>query len=185
MMATWPRRQIYRGMLNTLCGGEAWIRAMGTAPINSSQAWAVANQAVYVPIYAPEPWQPGSIVLLNGASVSGLFDVAVYVPDSEGKPGTRIWHSGLVLQNLPNIRQSATVAAGGGNPVVPAGLAYLALAFDNTTATIIAIASLTTDGKNILAGIFTEASACPLPATATPVITPTACKVPLLVAATA
>lgn len=173
-MPLWPDRQIRRHSMGIACSsGETWFRQVGIPGIATSQAWSAANQVVYAPVYVPEPGLD-SLYWVNGATVSGLCQSGIYLPDSEGKPGAAIIRADVIAQSGANLEQY------GPTVWLPGGLVYLALAFDNTTSTVIAVASITTDGKNILGNVWTQALASlSLPTIATPVLTPTACKLPL------
>jgi hypothetical protein len=123
----------------------------------SNLAWPSANLAIYVPFFLQVPakiqlafWQNGS------TTVSGNIDVGVY-----GAKGTRLASIGSTAQTPANSGQSAALSVQLGT-----GLFFMAIAMDNTTGTLAAM-SLGSLPLYISSGIFQQASAFPLPATAT------------------
>jgi hypothetical protein len=157
---------------------ENWRARAGIAPLMSSGTWSSANLAVYAPIILPIPTRIGWLFGLNGATVSGNRDMGIYLPDAEGKPGSALFRFGSVAQAFASQAQIHQIPS----PFVWAeGLIYVAMAMDNTTGTVIRLAALTTAGSGAaLGGIFTQAAAFPLPATATPSAAGVAVNVPVM-----
>jgi hypothetical protein len=124
----------------------------------ASTAYPAANLAIYVPFYLTVPSVFQFAAWHNGTAVSGNIDVGIY-----GSKGTRIASIGSTAQAGTTTSQSAAFAS----PVqLGSGLYFMALAMDNTTGTLFAMGF---GGLPfyIGAGIFQQASAFPLPATAT------------------
>ncbi len=124
----------------------------------ASAVYPIANHAIYVPFYLTVPSVFQRACWHNGATVSGNIDIGIY-----GAKGTRIASIGSTAQVGTNSGQSAAFSS----PVqLGAGLYFIALAMDNTTATLF-IMGWGGLPFCIGAGIFQQASAFPLPATAT------------------
>jgi hypothetical protein len=124
----------------------------------ASAAWPSANRAVFTPICLQHNFVLRRFFIANGATVSGHFDVGIYTPD-----GQRIASSGSIAQAGVSDLQYASPAAG--DTILRPGAYYLALAIDNTTATI--MRSSTGAGDARAFGFVQQDSAFTLPATAT------------------
>jgi hypothetical protein len=154
---------------------EHFIRATGKSPALSSGAWSSANMAIYTPCYSSRGWWAREIGAYHGSAVSGNKDLGIYLPDAEGKPGDALYRLGSTAMATTNTLVHHSISV-----YVPPGIFYLAMALDNTTGQVIRLVTLAANGENYQTSIFTEASAFPLPATATPSKTPTAANVPVL-----
>lgn len=124
---------------------------------NASIAWSPANTAVFVPFSLWKPRTAKKMFVYNGATASGNFDIGVY-----NDSGTRLVSSGSTAQSGTDTVQEVDIT----DTALPAGqLLWLALAFDNTTATV--------NGKAhgaaaaTVRGLMTMGSAFPLPSSAT------------------
>lgn len=167
-MPSWPSvlglRQEEQG--HSPSNAEIW-RALGNVPLMTSAVWSANNLAVYTPVYIPRRAKFNSVGIFNGSAVSGNFDLGIYLPDAEGKPGARLWHSGSKAQSgTTQIQTTSTNIPAGGLDL--SGLFYFAVAFDNTTAQVTRICTSTIGSNFCLGSIFTEAAAFLLPANATP-----------------
>lgn len=135
------------------CGDPiAAIGLSGSAAANPVNA---ANDAWYVPFVLNEPFTVRKAGWHNGTTVSGNVDIGIYSAN-----GTRIWSSGSTAQSGTSVVQVVTPTAF----TLAPGLYYLAIAVDNTTGTFRGFA-LQQAGRST--GVFTQASAFPLPSTAT------------------
>ncbi|HEY6009417.1 MAG TPA: hypothetical protein VIU40_13915 [Geobacteraceae bacterium] len=182
-MPFWPdARDRERLLQTTACSNMVnWYKQTGIAPLFTSGAWSSGSMAIYTPILVPKAIKIAYAAMINGAVVAGNYDIGIYYPDAEGKPGVKLWSSGSVAQAVVNIMRTRSLTGSG--IWVPEGLMYMALAMDGTTGTCVRLCALTTDGSGpIEGGIFTEAAAFPLPATATPSATPVVANVPILAA---
>lgn len=175
-MPLWPNRQVRRmqytaeGITTT---GEYWRRMTGIPATLADLTWPTALQLVFCPVFSPIA-QSGGVRWVNGAAVGGLIRGGIYLPDSEGKPGALFWKSDPTPQSQANFLPAPSF-----NWNYRAGLMYIAFTCANNTSKFISVANITTDGKNILAGVFTQQlTSLDLPAVATPVATPTACILP-------
>ncbi len=156
---------------------ELWARA-NLKPTLASAVWTTANRAIYTPVYLPRPIELSSIRVFIGATAADNMDVGIYLPDTEGKPGARLQHSGGVAQSGVNHFQDVPLIAS----VIVAGLVYFAMAMNGTTGTVRVLGSMTTNLSGlILGGVFTEATAYTLPSSATPSVSGAAAAVPVLV----
>jgi hypothetical protein len=121
-----------------------------------SATWPAANRAIYVPLRVATPTVFSQAWLKNGSAVSGNVDIGIYSAD-----GTRLVSTGSTAQSGTNAYQTIDMT----DTLVGRGLYYIALSIDNTTAT--------TFRRNLDAasmrgvGVAQEASASPLPASAT------------------
>lgn len=169
-----------REPLNPITTTEWWLTRSGKPLLYTQAAWASANQAVYVPIQVRGRVDIDHIGWLVGTTQSGNYDLGIYAPDSEGKPGTRLFSTGSTA-NPSFVNPDFTFALLSTSLRLVRGLYYLALAISNTTQTVMrSVAGTTVGNAQIMGGVFTQASALPLPATATPSASFVACAVPIL-----
>lgn len=137
-------------------------------------AWPAANTAIFMPIIVQRPVTFTQIAFFVQTS-SGNYDVGIY-DDSMSRivssGSTALAGSAVILVN--NITDT---------PVVP-GYYWMAMALSSTTARVrVATPAI---GMSRATGVLSQASALPLPATATPVAIPaaSASAIPLLAAHT-
>lgn len=119
-------------------------------------AWPSANAAIYIPFVIGASTTIVKFFWLNGATVSGNIDVGIY--DSQGN---RLVSSGSTVQTTINVIQSVDTT----DLTLQPGLYYMAMAMDNTSGVIRASAG--TAILNRASGIYSQASAFPLPSSAT------------------
>lgn len=154
-MAFWTPELFGAGAVITpgdaVCGCLADMhRSVGT----TYAAWPSANLAIYVPIRLPVP-VIATIIALSAEGSSGNIDLGIY--DAEG---TRIVSAGSTAHGgfgLNSINITDTL--------IGPGLFYLAAALDNATGTTYHMAAGAHEA--LACGVVQEASAFPLPATAT------------------
>lgn len=123
----------------------------------ASATYPSANLAIFYPVRVTRAFTVAQLFVLNGATVSGNIDVGIY--DSAG---TRLVSSGSTAQSGTNAVQAFNIA----DTLLAAGWYYLAVAMDNITGTL----QRNTAGSFVMTaslGIGQQASAFPLPATAT------------------
>jgi len=127
----------------------------------SSQAyspglWPSANRALFVPFRISRPFIISTLYWVNGNAVSGNIDIGIYSSD-----GTKIISKGSTAQATTNVLQSVSVTS----TEIGAGLFYIGIAVDNTSASLSSIST----NSNLLKiiGCAQMASAFTLPATAT------------------
>lgn len=121
-----------------------------------SATWPAANEAIFVPVRLTEPAIFRKIAWANGAAVSGGVEVGVY-----DHKGTRLVSLSGSQSGINSI-QSVDIT----DLLIGPGLYYLALLLDNTTGTTRRL-SLSQAAFGQIAGLALQASASPLPATAT------------------
>lgn len=135
------------------------IGGAGGFTLGTSGAWPEANFAFFYPFRLSRPMVVTSLFVNNGATASGNFDIGLYTAER-----TRLMSTGSRAQSGTNVVQEIAV------PDFTIGPAcfYLALVMDGTTGTIIRSgdANANTPFGRVL-GIVEQASAFPLPATAT------------------
>lgn len=136
------------------------LHSITNASAPASTAWPTANLAMYVLILIRTQVTAKQIFLLNGATVSGSFDLGIY-----DDVGNRLYNTGSQTQLGASLPQAVTIANG---LILPRGRYYIGLALDNTTATV----QRWTGGTGIgglppYLGMGQQTGAFPLPATAT------------------
>lgn len=146
----------------------------------AAAAWTTANKAVYVPFELSDD-RAVTEVIFNKGVVAGNVNVALYNEDAAGLPGARI---GSALG-------STAVSAGANAPQVlnitdqalSAGRYFVGIVFDTiTTLTLTSWGG--SSATTPLVGVYTEASAFTLPATATPVSPTGNLRIPALLVRT-
>jgi hypothetical protein len=128
----------------------------------SSAAFESANRAVYAPIRVPGPCVVRRLWWANGATVSASYNVdcGIYA-DSDGKPGAKLVSSGSTAQGTASQVQFVDVT----DTTLAPGIYWLALTCSSLSATFFrTIVAANWDASARLE----EASALPLPASATP-----------------
>lgn len=123
----------------------------------STQITSSANLAIYFPVIIEAPFLVKKMWTHNGGTVSGNIDMGIYTAG-----GAKLYSTGSTAQSGTSAVQSVTL----GTPLflVP-DLYYLAIAADNTTAQIMGTPHSAEDLRRM--GLFTQATAFPLPTTAT------------------
>lgn len=135
-----------------------------TAVAPTSQAWPVANKAIFVPITVTEAITVVKLWVMNGATASGNLNMSLYDSSFAQIANSEI---GSTAQTGTNVIQELDIT----NVTLAAGLYYLALVLNNTTGTVFGRASpfSTTEGLQSM-GMFEQTSVFDLPATATPAV---------------
>jgi hypothetical protein len=147
-------------------GGELQPISAGV----SSNVWPSANRAIYVPIYFDRPMLITKLFVQNGATSTGNLDVGIY--DSTGAsnaPGARLASSGSTAQGTVSTVQEFDIT----DLQVGRGVYYAAMAGSSGTATYWSQTFNVVTYMGML-GCLQEATALPLPATATAVACTTA-----------
>jgi len=183
-MPLWPSQIVPNDFVDTfyLPNTEWWYQQTGKAPIETSAAWTTANKAVYTPVIVRGMSKPSGIAVYNGATAAGMLQVGLYAVDSEGKPGARLMASPPTPQVAADVGRFTDVNFDDVGKWAGPGVYYLACVFDGATGTVTRLAALTSDQSGpIMGGIFTQATAFPLPAVATPDGAGVAFNVPILV----
>lgn len=119
----------------------------------ASGTFPVANLAIFAPVYVTRAVTVYGFAWFNGATVSGNVDCGMF-----DKEGAYLSSVGSTAQAGTSVIQSASVTSFS----IVAGLYYVALACDNTTATFTGLTSLTAQlGRT--AGLAQQTTAFPLP----------------------
>jgi hypothetical protein len=145
---------------------SAFTRAIGIWTFNialSSGTYEGANRAVYYPVILPDPCVVRRVWWANGSNTAGgaTIEAGVY-SDSGYSPGSLLV-SGSATQGTANQVQFVNCT----DTTIGPGLYWIALRSSSTSSTTLQRRSMSTDFD---AGYrFQQASASPLPATATPV----------------
>lgn len=129
----------------------------GRAIQGGSISFSVANRAYYHPIYLPFGCIVTQLWWINGTTGGGNVDCGVY-----SRAGDRLVSTGSTAQSGTNALQIVNVT----DTILDIGWYYLAVACDSGSATAFGGAQILT-GHNSVLGMAQEASAFPLPATAT------------------
>ncbi len=138
----------------------------------ASATWLGADVALYMPFIVRKEFVVKQFRLANGGTLAGNVDLGIYDSTAEGLPQTLQDSTGSTAHAGANDVQLFNVS----NIALSAGLYYMAAALSSASATVVsAVIDLhtnftTLDRPHSLDGVFEEASALPLPATATPVV---------------
>lgn len=138
-------------------------------------AWPAANQAIYIPFVIYEPTVIKTLYTYNGGAVSGNADVGIYSED-----GTRLTSTGSTALSGANTQQVYNID----DITLGPGRYYIALALNGTSSSIYFTTGLPRQHQMKMAGVKTETSAFPLPATATFSVYSSTLTLPLFGAAT-
>lgn len=119
----------------------------------------VANQAVYMPVAIPWPYPVNRVFWVNGSTITtSNVDFGIYTPS-----GSRIYSTGSTALTATGAPQFVTPAT----PfVLPAGSYYFAYVCDTAISRSFGT-NIGTAANGALAGMLSQATALPLPATAT------------------
>ena len=154
-----PDPQVHVGTNNLNSVG---IYGAGTS--SASGGWPQSNRAIFVPFRLTSPFSVSTMWWENGATATGNVDIGIYTED-----GTRLVSSGSTAQTGTNTTQSVTVTTTQLGP----GLFYLALALSSSSGTIFRNTGGGIQNQRVM-GLAQQASAFPLPATATLAVMTTA-----------
>jgi hypothetical protein len=132
-------------------------------PFAGTSAWVSStlnpNEAYYVPIFLPRSYNLKAMWMLNGAGVAQNIDIGIYSVD-----GVRLWSLGTTAQGAANTLVIYTLAT----PILlPPGTYYLAIVGSSGSGTFFHRAAFGRAGMLRLSGVMNQATALPLPATAT------------------
>jgi hypothetical protein len=122
----------------------------------ASATWVAANRAFYYPVRVVRPLIVQRAFIVCGATASGAFDLGIY-----DRTGVRITSTGSQAQVSTNAAQAVDLT----DTLIGPGVFYVAVVMDNTTGTVFSRTENTPFMR--FAGVYTENSAFPLPATAT------------------
>lgn len=118
----------------------------------------VANSAVYIPMSVPWPYPVNRVWWVNGSTIGNNVDFGIYTPS-----GNKIFSTGSTAQSGTSVPQFVTP----GTPfLLDPGNYYFAYACSGTTSTAFGTA-LSTAGQSAMCGLYSQATALPLPASAT------------------
>ena len=122
-------------------------------------AWSTvgANTALFLPFELDRPYLVTQLYVINGPTVSGNIDVGIYSAD-----GTRLVSNGSVAQTGGGADQIFNIT----DTLLGRGAFYLAVVLSSGTGELYRYAPTGTDNYRTW-GALTQASAFPLPATAT------------------
>jgi len=129
----------------------------------ASTAWESANRAVYHPVIIPCTVVAKRLWWANGSTVSASYnlDVGLY-RDAGYRPGAKIISSGSTAQGTASTIQFVDIT----DTALAPGIVWLALSCSSTSATVFRTSfSVVARTLHIK---YQEASAVPLPTTATP-----------------
>lgn len=156
MSINWDVTPPYINTWSHYCFGT--FRTAGSVTA-TSLAWPLANLAVFVPLTIPWPYVVRRLFWVHGSSPGGSHSIGLYRSD-----GTGLFVSGAVTGSggASNI-QFVTPAS----PIQLApGRYFLGYAVDNTTSNRVTGNAIAASVKRLI-GVYEQASAFPLPTTAT------------------
>ena len=137
--------------------------AIGTAVVAltggntpAAAVWPAANDALFIPFALAQSVLLKRLFVINGATASGNVDAGLYADD-----GTRIVSSGSTAQSGTSAPQFFDIT----DIIISPGRYYLAVAMDTTGGTLFRSNPSVIREQQI--GMAKQASAFPLPATAT------------------
>jgi hypothetical protein len=139
-------------------GGANYRSLLAGAAPTTSTAWGTANLAWFLPFSLPWSYTVQRLFLANGATVNGNIDLGIY-----SLAGAKLASTGAVAQ--ATVTEVQYVALG--SPLVLAAGTYLfGISLSSATGTVSMSASVTPPFGRIM-GMFQQATAHPLPTTAT------------------
>jgi len=124
--------------------------------LTASRAWGTANRAIYLPVIVRSRVIVKKLWYGNGTTATGNWDLGLYD------------HAGVRLLSKGSTAKATTdgqIVWDCTDTVIGPGIYYLGLASDSTTDTFIGVGS--TAPLPAACGVYSEADAFPLPATAT------------------
>lgn len=144
-------------VLSTLGPHSIGAFPIGGGIITAGTAWAVANQALYIPFRIASPFTFNSIAAVV-STATGNIDMGVYAAD-----GTKIVSTGSVVTS-PNVQQVSVAST-----TIGPGLFYFGVSMSSISGGLMGYVFTATGKAGLLRalGISQQATALPLPATAT------------------
>jgi hypothetical protein len=136
--------------------GIAAVQAATNSGSPTAAAWPSANLAIYIPMAIDRPEVITALWVYNG-SVNGNIDIGVYDEDYN-----RLVSTGAVAQSGANTIQSVDIT----DYAIAPGLYYMGLSLSSGTGQVFRSAAVSLPYVRAF-GVTQEASAHPLPATAT------------------
>jgi hypothetical protein len=133
--------------------------------------WGTANLACYVPFSLPFFYPVTRVWWYNGSAVSGNVDFGIY-----SAKGTRIYSTGAIAQAGTTVMQFVTPTAF----VLCPGQYFFAISLSSSTGRIVSVPSTFSLTQSRYSGLMEQASAHPLPATATFATIATVAVMPLM-----
>jgi hypothetical protein len=148
-------------MVSAYTQNIGWVTEVVSASAPASATWESAARAVYTPIVLRAPCVARRVWWANGATTTGgaTVEVGIYANVDYG-PGAKLV-SGSATQGTASQVQFVDVT----DTALPPGLYWIAVMCSSATNTTMFRVSVTADAMMR----FEEASASPLPSTATPV----------------
>ena len=144
-----------------LFGPGAVLAATGASGTTAGGTWPSANLAIYVPLRITRAVSVAQLTLLNGAVVSGNVDVGLMDANF-----VRLASAGSTAQAGTNAYQTFNIT----DILIGPGLYYMAVALDNTTATVFRVASTISAEVWRALGLAQQAAAFPIPSVGTPAV---------------
>lgn len=153
----WSSRLALPRPLVTICtASQASLGGISHAAGYTSAAWASANRALFIPFRSVSPFVAKKLFAYNGATASGNIDVGIY-----DHTGRRLVSAGSTAQAGTSALQVFDIT----DTLIGVGRFYLGIALDNTTGTLMRFGVSIQETQ--LLGVLHQATAFPLPATAT------------------
>jgi hypothetical protein len=158
-----------------MCAGMPFfLQTFPIAPIGvfAAAVWGTANLARYLPFTLNDYYTVRAAWFAAGTCAAKTAYMGIYTVD-----GRAVWLSGAftTASDQPNI-----ITTGGLPIILPPGSYYLALSFTSTTTTSVFLRGVTRAGQARLLGMMQQATAAPLPATATFAVVADAVGIPLM-----
>jgi hypothetical protein len=163
-MGDWPKdaldMSVFGGLSSVGEGSMAGDYTLNLAQINANVTNGLAaNSAVYVPVIVRNQVTVYQMGWSNGSSIAGNLDVGIY-----DRYANRLVSSGSTAQATVSVLQLVDIT----DLTLPPDLYFLALAGDNPGTQFVQNVSITpTTSIRPGTGVYSQATAFPLPTTAT------------------
>jgi hypothetical protein len=162
-MSDWPKDltdQTPFGVLSTAADGSGAAEYAMSASVTftAGTGWGAANYACYCPVVVRQAITVYQLGWVNGSSVAGNFDVGIY-----DKALNRLVSSGSTAQAGTSTVQLADIT----DTSLPPGLYYLAMSSDTASGNPFLRMAFSAGAVGRAFGCAQQASAFPLPSTAT------------------
>lgn len=132
------------------------LRTTASQGTPAAITWATANTAVFIPMAIPWAFNAQRAFWMNGSTL-GNADIGIYTPG-----GAKLWSAGSTAQSGSSVLQFVTITGG---MILNPGAYYLGFVVSGTTTAVGGF--LPTAASASATGLLQQASALPLPASAT------------------
>lgn len=159
-MGDWPSLGLFADPVCLSSHGPNSVGGCLAGALATTMSWPAANQAFYIPIRVPEAVTVMKLACGTGSGTTGNFDLGIY-----DLAGNRLVSTGSTAKTTSLSDRVIDVTD---TDLLP-GLYYLAMAVDTNAAAYVGTNAVsgTAGGATRMMGVLEQATAFPLPATAT------------------